>query len=366
MSRAAATARLGLTRTAVGDAVAWLTDAGILEVAPDATASGRGRPSPLLRPAGNGPVVVAAHLRPARADIAVAGLGASILVKKSHPIGRRSSPGPVLKALAGWMLDTVTEIGRPCAGVAVGLAGMTRAPGIVRNAVHFGWDGVPAAALLSERLPDFPPVRVENDSALSALAEFRRGAGKGARTLLVLSCEHTGIGGALLGGALDRSGAGHALEAGHLSIDLAGVRCPCGQRGCLEMYADGRAILRAVKAPNPDDASLLPPVLAEAAAGIAPATAAVAAAAEHLGVGLSSLINVLSPDRVVLAGVLGDLLRTFGQRIREQIVKSVVARTDKTEIVLGQAGEPVLVGAAELAFEHFLADPHRVLEYHQN
>ncbi|WP_156893214.1 ROK family transcriptional regulator [Actinokineospora enzanensis] len=344
MNRATATTRLGLTRTAVGEAAAWLTERGVLSTEQGPPA-GRGRPSPLLALAPRGPVVIAAHLRPRRVDIAVVGLGARVVSRTSHRVG--AAPQAALTDVATHIAAAVDATGRPCVGVAVGLAGMTRPGGVVRNAVHFGWDRVPAEQILREHLPPDLPVRLENDSGLTALAEYRRGAGRHPGTVLVLACEHTGIGGALITDGTTH----HVLEAGHLSIDPHGLDCPCGQRGCLEMYADARAVLREAAATDLAD------VFARAELGDPRARYAVDTAADHLGSGLASLVNIVVPARVVLAGVLGDLHRLAAQRVHAHLARSVVARTDDTEVVAGAAADSVLVGAAELAFDPYLAHP---------
>ncbi|GAA2966392.1 ROK family transcriptional regulator [Actinokineospora diospyrosa] len=345
MSRATATARLGLTRTATGDAASWLADAGVL-AATVAEPAGRGRPSPTLGFAEHGPVVLAVHLRPRRAEVAVVGLGSGLLEQCGFALPAQG-PRAVLKALAGRLAALARQHARPLVGVGIGLAGMTRPGGVVRNAVHFGWTDVPAQDLLQSMLPDGPAVRVATDSGLTALAEQRRGAGRGEGPVLVLVGGHTGIGGALVGA---RS---HVLEPGHLSIDRKGLPCPCGQRGCLELYADGRAVARNAGVP----VDHLPHVLARAEAGAARETRAVLTAADHLGTGLVNLLNVLSPTKVVLTGFLADLHRLGGDRIREQLGRSVVARADATPVVVGEVAGPVLVGAAELAFEDFLTRP---------
>ncbi|GAA3039413.1 ROK family protein [Actinokineospora globicatena] len=345
MNRAEATTRLGLTRTAVGDAAAWLTEIGVI-AATAAAPSGRGRPSPLLGFDDRGPVVAAVHLRPRRADIAVVGLGATVVSRSSVALPG-TTPQAVLKALAARVSTAVKRCERPLVGVGVGIAGMVRPGGLVRNAVHFGWDDVPARELLEQSLPDEVDVRVETDSGLTALAEHRRGAGRGPGPVLVLVSEGTGIGGALVGDEV------RVLEPGHLSIDRKGLRCPCGQRGCLELYADGRAIARNAGVPLDH----LPHLLARAEAGAARESRAVLTAADHLGTGLANLVNVLVPTGVVLTGLLADLHRVGGARIHAQLGHSVVARADEVAVAVGQVPQPVLVGAAELAFEGYLDRP---------
>jgi predicted NBD/HSP70 family sugar kinase len=102
---------------------------------------------------------------------------------------------------------------------------------------------------------------------LAALAEFRRGAGQDAETLLVLTCEHIGIGGTVLHNGAPFIGSGHAVEAGHLRIGSGKMRCPCGQTGCMELYADGRALIEAAGCPDPYEKAIVAPLLDKAAQG---------------------------------------------------------------------------------------------------
>jgi predicted NBD/HSP70 family sugar kinase len=360
MTRAAATAELGLTRAAVGEAAAELVSIGVLCADPPASSAGRGRPSPVLSFDRSGPVAVAVHLRARRLDVAVFGLGAVELTMHSYSLtDRDTEPEALLTALAGWIADAIDQVARPCAGIGVGLAGMApSADGLVRSALHLGWGAdVPVGAILAGRIGGGLPVRVENDSAMVALAEYRRGAGQGVHTLLVLACEHTGIGGALLGDGLPLPGTGHALEAGHVLINPNGLLCKCGQQGCLEVYADGRALLRAVGAADVEDPARVTRLLGAASAGDPVALASVTKTAAGLGIGLASLVNLLGPDRVVLTGLLGDMYGIAPDVVSARLSASLVAQTNRTELVVGQVERPVLVGAAELAFEELLRRP---------
>ncbi|MDT7782675.1 MAG: hypothetical protein QOF58_1094 [Pseudonocardiales bacterium] len=350
MSRSAATAELGLTRTAVGEAVASLAEQGLVRVDTAVVDTpARGRPSPMLHLDPSGPVVIAAHLRPDRVDVATLGLGGVPRAAFSRPLPReRTDPERIFAAIAGFVREAIDAADGACEGVGLGVAGMVGQDGEVHSALHLGWSDVPAAALLENGLGLDLPVRIGNDSALAALAEYRRGAGRGARTLLVLGCDRVGIGGALLGDGLPLPGTGHALEAGHVIVDPRGARCACGQHGCLELYADGRALSRLG---GGQDAEV---VLAAARGGDRVAVHAVEETTEQLGIGLASLVNVLGPDRVVLTGLLAELYGLAADRIDARLADSLVARAGRTEVMAGEVRDPVIVGAGELAFELLL------------
>jgi predicted NBD/HSP70 family sugar kinase len=80
--------------------------------------------------------------------------------------------------------------------------------------------------------------------------------------------------------------------------------------------------------------------------------------ATHLATGVSSLINILNPERIVLTGFLADLYRASAVHIGREVTRtSIVARTGRTRIVTGTLTHPVLHGAAELAAGPLLDDP---------
>src|SRR5262245_8500586 len=102
-----------------------------------------------------------------------------------------------------------------------------------------GWGSVPIRAWVGAAFD--APVHVENDANAAALAEWRFGAGRGARHLVYLTMS-TGVGGGLvLDGRLYR-GTGGAGEAGHMPVEWGpeSEPCACGRRGCLEAYVGGR------------------------------------------------------------------------------------------------------------------------------
>lgn len=100
-----------------------------------------------------------------------------------------------------------------------------------------GWREVPIRDWVAEAFGR--RVAIDNDANAAALAEWRYGAGQGARDLVFLTMS-TGVGaGLVLDGRLYRGARGNAGELGHMSVEWEGARCRCGQRGCLEAYVGG-------------------------------------------------------------------------------------------------------------------------------
>jgi glucokinase len=156
------------------------------------------------------------------------------------------------------------------------------------------------------------PVYVINDANAAAVGEFHFGAGRGCHNLVYLTVS-TGIGGGVLvdGSLLDGSD-GTAGEIGHMTIDMNGPRCPCGNIGCLEVLASGTSIGRIFRerlasggtsvVTEWTDHATGKDVTRAAAMGDPLALEVFAGAAYALGVGVVNVVNIFNPDVVVLGG----------------------------------------------------------------
>ncbi|WP_433697182.1 ROK family protein [Nocardiopsis sp. CA-288880] len=245
----------------------------------------------------------------------------------------------------------------------MGVAGVVDAGGLaILSSLYLHWEDLPLAGLLEELLPAGLAVTVHNDAALTAMAELHRGAGRGATTMLALHCEHVGIGAAIVSEPGSPIGLRHAFEAGHLALDPYGPRCPCGQRGCLELYCDGRALVASLAGDGGPGATTPEEVVRRARDGDRKAQRAVQDVANRLGTGLVSLVNILSPEVVVFSGLLSGYLELAGAELRSHLQDSIVARLQGTRFEAASTPLPVLLGAAEFVFEPLLRDPAHALE----
>jgi glucokinase len=175
-----------------------------------------------------------------------------------------------------------------------------------------GWGEVPVRRLLGERLG--LPVRLENDANAAALAEWRFGAGRGARHLVFLTMS-TGVGGGLvLDGRLYTGHHAAAGEVGHAPVEWDGEPCACGGRGCLEAYVGGAAWTRRLARVTPaasrvaalagGSAAVRPEhVVAAAREGDAFALSELARYNAYLARGLTALVFVLAPEVIVLGTI---------------------------------------------------------------
>ncbi len=368
VSRAQLTQELALSRTAVGQLQDELQALGLVRVGSPARPPRQpGRPTPVdgIDPAG--PIVLAAQVHQSHVVLASVGLGARIATLETADVDPSNSAA-VCEHLARWIDEMRTRRssrnGRAAPtvlGVGVAVPGLVRSDGFVHSAPYLGWDSVALQSLLNTQAGQALRIEVGNDANFAALGEYRQGAGAGARTLLCLLAEELGVGGGLvLDGELFTGSAGYGFEAGHLQVNPRGRLCACGARGCLQVQCDSQALLRAARRPltEPNPAAAAGLVLDAARRGDQRCQTAVEQIADWLAIGLTGLVNLLNPDRIALLGVHRELARQQHTRILAQIdAGALVAQTTEIALVPGALEDPVLVGAAERAFEPLLRNP---------
>ena len=172
---------------------------------------------------------------------------------------------------------------------------MLPVPGLMR-----GWDEVRIAESMARRLG--VPVVADNDVNLAMLAEARYGAARGASSAVFVSLGH-GIGaGVMANGAILRGNEGLAGEIGHIQVVENGGLCRCGNRGCLEVVVNSSTLASSVR--NVLGAVALRDIIAMARHGDIGCTRVIADAAQHIGLALSALCNVLNPEIIVIGGEL--------------------------------------------------------------
>ncbi|WP_433794172.1 ROK family protein [Actinoplanes sp. CA-252034] len=142
------------------------------------------------------------------------------------------------------------------------------------------------------------PVRVTNNAQLAALAESRRGAARGVRDVLYLSCDQYTGAGLVTGGRAHAGAIGYAGEVGHLNVREVGPLCLCGKRGCLSAFLSP-GYFAAVSDGGPPDEDRL---LARAASGDRPARRALLDAGRLIGRTVTPLVSVLDPSMVIVGG----------------------------------------------------------------
>jgi glucokinase len=208
---------------------------------------------------------------------------------------------------------------------------------------------------------------IVNDASAAALGESRYGAGKGMKNIVLLTVG-TGIGGGIIiDNELYLGSRGGAGELGHMSIDVNGPACGCGNLGCLEMLASGKAVTReAVGRIKHGEKSMMMEMVEGKIEDITAETIAIAAdrgdalakdimdrAAYYLGVGVVNLVNIFNPDMIIIGGgmsELGEMLIGPSRKMVKERAFSISSQA--VRIVTAQLGnEAGIYGAAAFVRE---------------
>ncbi len=286
---------------------------------------------------------------------------------------RLETPAEDVEAIIATTTEVVEALQAACdgevAGIGVAVAALVDVRrGHVWFAPNISWRDCPLGELLEARLGR--PVVVENDANAAAWGEFRFGAGQDTDDMVLFTIG-TGVGGGcVVDGRLLHGAFGTAGELGHVTLDPDGPRCGCGNKGCLEVYASGTALLRdareLIASASPSAEALRercggdPEALSGrdidelADAGDEASVELLAELGRRLGHGMASVCAVLDPELVVVGGgvsAAGDLLV---EPARAAFGRHLVGRGHRpapTVVTARLGNDAGVVGAAALACE---------------
>jgi glucokinase len=281
---------------------------------------------------------------------------------------RRDTPGHDVRETESIIVDVVQTLAarHEVQAVGIGAAGwIANDHATVMFSPHLAWRDEPLRESLAGRIG--LPLIVENDANAAAWAEYRFGAAQDEPVVVCVTLG-TGIGGGLVvAGSVYRGAYGIACEYGHMTLVPEGRRCACGNLGCWEMYASGRALARdarelAIESPvaasrmldlaGSIDGLTGPVVTAAAAAGDPAAESICTTMGRWLGRGLANLAAVIDPSIFVIGGGVSAAGELLVRPAREEFAHSLTGRgfRPKASIVVAALGpEAGLVGAADLA-----------------
>ena len=294
--------RLALSAAAVTQITRELVDDGLLQEVEQASSSGGRRPI-LLGLVGHAAQAIGVKIAADHLALVRVALDGTVLARETQPFDT-SQPDAIehlARRLAAAVDGAAGYPGR-LLGVGLGVPGIVDATGIVQ-APTLGWAGLAMAPVLRARLS--VPVLVDNDVNTLAVAERLYGLGRGLDHAITVTIGR-GVGlGIIVGGDLYRGAHGGAGEFGHLPVAHDGPACSCGRRGCLEaLVADPALVRQAIEAGIVDGADPQPVVTLRTAAdaGVPGAIVIYREAGAVLGRAVAGLVNVLSPERIILSG----------------------------------------------------------------
>ncbi|MFD0418659.1 ROK family protein [Streptomyces sp. NPDC127108] len=377
MSRQALGGATGLSSGSVSNVVAELTADHLLEEAGVVESDG-GRPRTLLRVAPGSGHLIGVDVGETRVRVEAFDLALTELARTDRPL---TPTGHDVEAIVAHIRDGVAEVtaaagltaGEGLIGVGVGVPGIveTSVPGgALVHGQTVGWDAVPLESLLRDavQLPPDTAYFIDNGARALGQAEMWFGGGRGVRDAVIVLFG-SGVGACIVTDGVIHGGAhGGPGEWGHLTVHVRGRRCRCGALGCLEAYAGAEALLdrwreaggeppetgeesgvaALLAAAHPEDGGAADPV----------ARAVLDETAEYLGAGISGLVNLFGPERVLVGGWAGLAL---GPRLLPAVREHAAAYSlrhpaARVTVALGELGpDAVTVGAATLPLADFLA-----------
>ncbi|WP_326718705.1 MULTISPECIES: ROK family transcriptional regulator [unclassified Streptomyces] len=369
----------GLSSGSISNVVAELVADGLVEEAGSVDSDG-GRPRTLLRVAPASGHMIGVDVGETRVRVELFDLTLTELARTERPLEQQ---GYDVEVIVGHIRDGIAEVlaetdiaPEQLLGVGIGVPGIVaRTPGLgaVVHGQTIGWDAVPLESLLRQtcELPATVPFFADNGARTLGQAEMWFGAGRGATNAVVVLFG-SGVGACLVTEDVEY---GRAVEWGHLTVRVRGRRCRCGALGCLEAYAGAEALLErwreeGGRPPEGVDeetaltamlAAAYPPEDAQGARHTEPDAVALAVleeTAEYLGAGLSDLINLFQPERILIGGWAGlQLGSRFLPAVRRYATSYALRYpAERVSIDLGKLGpDAVTVGAAILPLADFFA-----------
>lgn len=262
-----------------------------------------------------------------------------------------------LLAGIGELRHVAASHGAVIAGIGAGVPGLIGSDGLIHASVNMRpLDGFNLAAFLNEQ--SGLPSACGNDANVIALGEQAFGAGRRFSSCMLITIG-TGLGsGLILDGRLWAGAGGFAAEFGHVTVEPEGIHCPCGNRGCLEQYVSAGALIRFARELLPRElvvnlSSGLDAVqVAELAhRGEAGALAAFERMGRWLGIALSSLLNTLNLEAVIIGGGVAASFDLLHQAVAAELAERCFPQiASACAIVQAELGDDAgLLGGAALA-----------------
>lgn len=288
------------------------------------------------------------------------------LVRQATP---RDSAAAVVTAIGALIQDLLDSKQDPASEVPIGIglpAQIDFGAQKIMFCTNLPLGETDVAGELSERFK--LPLVIDNDANLAALAETRFGAAAACGDVVCITLG-TGIGGGLiLDGNVYRGSVGAGGEIGHMIIDASGPDCACGGKGCFETLAAGPALVRRAKAAvrdhpeshlaglaGGDPEAVQGEMITEAAkAGDPEAARLLSDIGRIVGIAVTSLVNLLNPEIVVIGGGMIDAEEFILEPARQVVAERAMEGAKRgLRIVAATLGNNAgYLGAAALAFEH--------------
>lgn len=303
-----------------------------------------------------------------RLRVCLADLEARVLTSEAQALVWQEGPRKCLPHIVGAIRNIIDAQNIPydkVLGIGIVYPGpVDTASGTILASPHMpGWGGFGLKSSLESELPF--EIFVDNDANAAAWGEKWFGAARGCSNFLYIMADHGLGGGIVIDDQLYRGRNGGAGEFGHMTVDINGPQCKCGNFGCLDAIASGTAVtnrmIKDIKSgaetvcrdPAGGDIEhiTLDTVLEAARMGDSHACAIVEESGRYVGIGMANLINAFNPELIVLGGQLALKSDVFSENAKETAKRRAwLAFGRDISIALSVLGQDAcMVGAAGLA-----------------
>lgn len=243
-------------------------------------------------------------------------------------------------------------------GIGVGVPGTVSTEGEILLAPNLNWRNKDLKGFLEEKYN--VPVLIENEANAGAYGEKKFGAGQSSDNLIYISVG-IGIGvGLILNGELYKGHNGFSGELGHMTIEVDGPLCRCGNQGCWELYASEKALVNsaAEKEIRPAEGQKLSlEMLNELAEGGDPVAINIfREIGNYLGIGINNIINIFNPEQIIVGNRLASSGNWLRESIKEKQKQMLRIHQKDLNICFSQLSRySAALGASAYASENFLA-----------
>jgi len=374
ISRTELTQKVGLTTASVINITNALMDAGILVRAGLAGGPSQGRKALLLSVNPNAAFVLGTELNTEAITVGVSNFNGEFISCVQTAISSYDGCEAILDKLVETVERGLRESGverSRVLGMGMALPGpLDSERGVMINPPNFpDWNNVPIKDILEKRLGF--PVCCDRETNAAVLAEYYLGAAAGYKTAFFLSLFKLGVGGGMISnGNVLHGFCDGAGEIGHTTVDPAGIQCTCGNYGCLEAMVSGKALVNRarqlykmnvnghVSAGFDAESLKLADIFRLSEQGDEVCLHVVKQAAAYISIALGNVINLCSPELIVLGGTLPPMSPQLVQLVREHIrAKSYPRHCSEIRVIEASFGSLTFAkGAVVQALNTFTPD----------
>lgn len=348
VSRASIAHATGLSPTTVSSLVDELISENMVEETGMGKLSGSGRKPILLAVKRDGGCVAAVEIRDGGFNLEVFNLEGASVLYCSREI---TDYGDIGNIIADEVLEKCREFGR-LLGICVGVPGVIdkKTKRVLSTLIPITRDN-DFFNVIRTRFPDMK-VKLGNESSFCAYIEKTQK--KEIHSLVYIDI-NIGIGaGIILDDRIFTGAFGNAGEFGHVSVDINGEKCKCGNFGCLEGLANVPAICKAAGVSKLTEIDTTDEKSIERLRGVC----------RYIASGINNIINMINPEAVVIGGEISYLGKPFLEEIKKELAPIMFAADmERFSLEFSSVdGNPVTRGAGRYLLDRIFEDGDFIIE----